>query len=552
MGNAIALTGAGISGGGGGSLSLGAGLYYNAAGQLVQGTAPNPGNQLPSLQTLNQASTFAAGWTNNNTLALSLVTGNPLTGSYTVENNTGNIGNFTSPPIQCIAGQSYYAQFFVRCGTTAAGDVAQLRIMYQNAAGGSIGTVTVISVSAFSTTSTEYGAQFTVPATVGGTVPSAFTVEVLLNDSGDGNPIFCDAVALVNTVTNAIIGPSAIQAANLAVDAIAVGTTAIQANALIDGMIASVGINKLAATTITQGTAIFTGTVVLSQGSSAPCLTLTNSSLTLFSAGTVTSGVVTGLTSDPFVQVESTGVLVAQNSSGPSVLIGVPSGGAASVTVYSANGSLSSPYIQMSAALLTLSDGGSQYMTISAGSLLVARTSGSQLSLSSLGLVLSNGGYTVSISNTGVAIVGGNLTNSANNALTTLNNVVNTTLSLTVGLTVEITSGTFNGYQTLVSGLGFHALDAAGNATVAIQTSNLGDYGFLQLDQVGGSAYKIILDSSAPSLQIGSGVGNHQVVTVRQSGPGAPSGFADSAAQTWCDNLYLALSHAGGGHGLIA
>ena len=41
-----------------------------------------------------------------------------------------------------------------------------------------------------------------------------------------------------------------------------------------------------------------------------------------------------------------------------------------------------------------------------------------------------------------------------------------------------------------------------------------------------------------------------QVVTTRQTGPGTPSGFADSVAQAWCLSLYNALNHTSG-HGLI-
>ena len=46
-------------------------------------------------------------------------------------------------------------------------------------------------------------------------------------------------------------------------------------------------------------------------------------------------------------------------------------------------------------------------------------------------------------------------------------------------------------------------------------------------------------------------IGGNQVVKARQTGPGAPSGFADSVAQTWCTNFFNAFSSAAGGHGLV-
>jgi hypothetical protein len=45
-------------------------------------------------------------------------------------------------------------------------------------------------------------------------------------------------------------------------------------------------------------------------------------------------------------------------------------------------------------------------------------------------------------------------------------------------------------------------------------------------------------------------VGGTQVLTGRQAGPGAPSGWADSKAQAWANTLYYALC-AATGHGLI-
>jgi hypothetical protein len=101
-----------------------------------------------------------------------------------------------------------------------------------------------------------------------------------------------------------------------------------------------------------------------------------------------------------------------------------------------------------------------------------------------------------------------------------------------------------------MSGLGFHCQDSGNNLTAAIQTSNLGDYGVLNLNQVASPFGKIQMDSSVPAIKIGQGIAA-QVLTSRQTGPGAPTGFTDATAQAWALSLYNSLSHAGGGHGLI-
>lgn len=575
------------------AVSLGAngGLYYNSAGQLVQGTAPNPGNQLPTLQIPNAAGTAPIGWTLN--ANMSYVTGNPLAGTYSLENATGGSGATATPAmVACVPGQSYYAQFFVRCGTTAAGDTASIRISYYNAAGSPLGNVVAVSITVFTTTSTQAGAQFVVPALEGGQIPSFLAAQVFLNNSGDGNTLYCDAVGLVNTIVNPYIAAQAIQAANMAANAITAANGALAALAVVSGSMASGAVNPSNGA-LAAGAYVFTSDVAFSRGTGQPIVYIGTQSSTagVWLFGASASGGASGLLSSPYASIQAgTALFYGGNTggggTGPSLTL---SGSAA--TFWQVNGSTSNPFLQLSASGAVISDGGTTTLTAFSGSITLLNVSASQqLSVSASGIIASGGSYVMSLSNSGgltlsasgtnggsvtitasggvmiqnhagtsyvsitasggVAIVGGNLTNSANNVLTTLNNVVNGTLSLTVGLTTEITSGTFNGYQTLVSGLGFHAMDASSNATVAIQTSAIGDWGILSLLKPG--AGRIQMDSSVPSISMSASGLAAQVLTTRQAGPGAaPSGFADSVAQAYCLALYDVLSHAAGGHGLM-
>jgi hypothetical protein len=109
-------------------------------------------------------------------------------------------------------------------------------------------------------------------------------------------------------ISKVYIANNAIGSAQLANDAITVAnsTRVVQALALVDSIIGSVGLNKLAATTVTQGTAIFTGDAIFSRGSSNPLIDI--SSVGLFLYGVANSGGTAGLTASPYVAIENTGI----------------------------------------------------------------------------------------------------------------------------------------------------------------------------------------------------------------------------------------------------
>ena len=149
----------------------------------------------------------------------------------------------------------------------------------------------------------------------------------------------------LNGIAEPNLSPGAVSARTMAQNAITQANGAVAYNAIVDANIATVGISKLGAgTTITNGTAIFTADVVLSRGSGNPVIVLANNAST--TPGVYLYGVAgpdgKGLTTQPYVVVQNTGVLVATGT-GPSIqLSGV---GAGAVYLWSKNGDASKAYV---------------------------------------------------------------------------------------------------------------------------------------------------------------------------------------------------------------
>jgi hypothetical protein len=141
-----------------------------------------------------------------------------------------------------------------------------------------------------------------------------------------------------------------------------------------------------------------------------------------------------------------------------------------------------------------------------------------------------------------VAIVQGTLSLNLNGASTSISNIYDTPSSGYVGFK---TADNSTGYYSTVIPNGFSVIDASGNVIVALIKNALGDYGSLTLNSPG-SSRSIRLDSQNQVIRIG-GIFPTQVLTVQQAGPGTPSGWADSTAQTWASNLLTALRT----HGLV-
>jgi hypothetical protein len=163
--------------------------------------------------------------------------------------------------------------------------------------------------------------------------------------------------------------------------------TVIEALALVDALIKSVGLSKLGAgTTVYNNTAVFTADVILSRGSGAPLLDIRNDGMFMFglNVGNV------GYTNYPYVAVQWSGILVSSGASGPSVTVN-----GASVNLWTVNGSQVNPFMTMSAggglvqkngqAVSSLSSSGfiAQHVTTPYGSVVDA-----QVSVGATGVIL--------------------------------------------------------------------------------------------------------------------------------------------------------------------
>lgn len=149
------------------------------------------------------------------------------------------------------------------------------------------------------------------------------------------------------SITGGVGGALAAQtvsANNMAMNAITQANAALAADSVVDSNIVAVNIGKLIA-----GTVIFSGTVVLSQGSGSPIIVMQNSGMTFY--GAAGTGGTTGLTSQPFVTISTAGVGVYQSSSGSSVIV------SSGITLWSVNASTANPYLTMTSGGINLVNG---------------------------------------------------------------------------------------------------------------------------------------------------------------------------------------------------
>ena len=201
------------------------------------------------------------------------------------------------------------------------------------------------------------------------------------------------------------LAANAVSARTMATNAINVSNsqTVIQALALVDALIAGVGLSKLGAgTTVYNNVSVFTADIILSRGSGQPLISLSAvTGCQFFSAANSPGNV--GLTSLPYVSIQPSGVLVSTGGTGPSVLVG---GGY--VTIFGVNGSYVKPYVSIASGGMgfhaPIPSGGS-YTTgidVASGLVLQHTTAGNvvdaQVQVASSGITLS-------------ALVGGVFTN---------------------------------------------------------------------------------------------------------------------------------------------
>ena len=177
---------------------------------------------------------------------------------------------------------------------------------------------------------------------------------------GNGAPVTVSP----GSISSGYLAAAAVQATNMAANAITAANGALAASSVVDSKIVSVGMNK-----VTYGTSIFAGDVVMSRGLNLPVVVLNNVGLYMFGQADASTGA-TGLTTKPYVVVQNTGVgIFGTNTSStnyPSCILN-----ASAMTFYSANADSTKPYVQVSASGVTVSSGGTASVVITPSSVTI-------------------------------------------------------------------------------------------------------------------------------------------------------------------------------------
>jgi hypothetical protein len=232
-----------------------------------------------------------------------------------------------------------------------------------------------------------------VQVAAGGATPSG------LIDASRNNPATIQApVAIVSgkltigagSITNPYLGAAAVQAANMAASSITAANLALAANSVVDSNVANVGVSKLI-----SGTVIFTGDVVMSRGNGNPVIDLSNSGMFLFSAAT---GGSTGLTSSPYVAIQSSGLSLFSGGN-PSVTIT-----SSSVVLWSVNGNSTQPYVQVTSTGLTVAANSGNYQVFVGSSFIQISSPACITQLTSSGMTIQSGLFQTSISSSQISI----------------------------------------------------------------------------------------------------------------------------------------------------
>jgi len=454
--------------------------------------------------------------------------------------------NLVSPQIPATPGQVYTANCWMLGDSVNSAELA-LNINFFNSSGGLISSTTVaVQVTSIPTSWTSLaGTQIQAPAL---TVTMELNVTVIVT-GGTGN-LYIDDLSLFLCTSSALLAAASVGAAQTNLAAINASTGALAAAAAVINLQQNGG--SLA---INNGINVFTGAVYLSQGTTEPVVALLNTGIFLY--GVAGSGN-TGLTSSPYVAIQSTGILVANSATGPSAYLNGTGLFLYAVTPGSPGSSSTSAYAELtSGGGLTIRSSqilGGTYngywleTDVSASGITLTFTNGStinsQVSLTSTTLIMSYAGTTyLTMNSAGIAIANGSIILNLNNVTASISNGLDSAVSEYAGLKVL---DNVNTWYTIVTPNGFFFVDATGAARAALQ-------------QDGANSGSIHVTSGTSQMKMTAALGaaailanGSQVLTVRQTGPGSPSGFADSTAQAWCLSLYHSLSAAGGGHGLIS
>ncbi len=300
------------------------------------------------------------------------------------------------------------------------------------------------------------------------------------------------AVATINiqnlAVTNPLLASLAVQAANMAANSVTASNGALAAAAVVAASLAGSSVTATAIANAAVGSAAIANLAV---GTAA------------IQAGAITNALIANA-------AVANANIISATITGASI---------ASATIAGAN--IGTATIAQ-ANLANLSVGTAQIQSLAVTDAKINDLSAAKITA---------GTITASIGITAATITGSSLTINAGT----------TTLSLNGSSFFSLTD-TISGITSAVGVSGFQVTVNSIPAEGAFLSS-----GSLIITNSSGNQ-NINLSGTALSIRsIGTVV---QVVGPRQAGPGAPSGFADSVAQTWCSNLYNAL-RASGGHGLV-
>ena len=227
-------------------------------------------------------------------------------------------------------------------GNASNNTTVKFQITFIDASNGSLGTLVAVSSVNPAASWNYVSGDVVAPANT-----DKMNVIVLgtLTAAGATAPVYVDDLWLQQIVTSDLIGPAAVNASAMASAAITAANGAM---------------HDLAQVTTTS--TIFSTDVIFSRGISAggqvaPIViihqdvgTPANSGLFLYGQSDASTGA-TGLTSKPFVAIQSGGILVAQKVNGASVFV---EGSSGTIWFYSVNGSISDPYAWINSLGMTV------------------------------------------------------------------------------------------------------------------------------------------------------------------------------------------------------
>jgi hypothetical protein len=194
------------------------------------------------------------------------------------------------------------------------------------------------------------------------------------------------------TLDGTLLKNATVYANAMAANAVTAANGALAANAVVDSNVANVGVAKLI-----YGTTIFAGDVYLSRGSGNPVIALTNAGLYLYGVASGSNG----LTSSPYVVIQSTGIGLYADASSRSLTL---SSGA--VTLWYVNGSTTDPYLQLQSTGLTAVSG-SYTLTATSSQIKMAYGTAASATLNSSGFTIVSGSYTLQTIATGIFLTYG-------------------------------------------------------------------------------------------------------------------------------------------------